>query len=185
MFKLLSLISLLLAGLSACTSNFVPSEVGPNGEYLGWHCEGDVDSQEDWRCTKKTMKNGVLVTAPVSEKPAIEQQSIIKAPVPVAMSAPVPETVMEDQPALDDGAFTIQLGAFGNRQIAASVMEDLALDGDIQIVDILVNGQRFSALILGQYSSREEALLVADRLSERQVSFWIRSMRSLRDAAVR
>lgn len=184
MFKLLWLTPLLLSTLTACTSNFVPSEVGPNGEYIGWHCEGDVNSQEDWRCAKKTMKDGVLITTPVSAEPVIVEDSPAQEPVFVALPAAAPEAVSEQQPTLSSSGFTIQIGAFASREVAASVIDDLVLEGDIQIVDTLVNGQPYSVVVLGQYSSREEAQQGAAQLAAQQVNYWIRSMRSLRDAAV-
>jgi septal ring-binding cell division protein DamX len=183
-FKLLWLIPLLLSALTACTSNFVPSEVGPKGEYIGWHCEGDVNSQEDWRCAKKAMKDGVLVTMSVSDESVIAEQPPIEESVPVAMPAPIPETAVEEEPTLINSGFTIQLGAFANREVAASVIEGLALEGDIQIINTTVNGQRYSVIIFGRYSSREEAELNTDQLAAKQDNYWIRSMRSLRDAAV-
>ena len=184
MLKLLWLTPLFLSVLTACTSNFVPSEVGPNGEYIGWHCEGDVNSQKDWRCAKKAMKAGVLVTTPVSDESVIAEQPPIEESVPVALPAPIHETAVEEQPMLINSGFTIQLGAFANREVAASVIEGLALEGNIQIVDTMVNGQRYSVVIMGQYSSREEAELSTGQLALQQVNYWIRSMRSLRDAAV-
>lgn len=205
MFKLLWLTPLLLAGLTGCTSNFVPADVGPDGEYIGWHCEGDVSSQDHWRCEKKTMKEGVLVsspTAPVEDKESVTDEPAIKLAVieePViegpVTEEPAPTAILEStsesspQPILPSSGFTIQLGAYASRQIAESVADSFEIDGPLKTVDILTNGQRFSVVILGQYNTKEQAQQAAEQLNEtsddRQINYWIRSMRSLLDAVVK
>ena len=200
MFKLLWLTPLLLAGLTGCTSNFVPADVGPDGEYIGWHCEGDVSSRDHWRCEKKTMKEGVLVsspTAPVEDKESVTDEPIIKVAVieePLT-EEPAPTAILEStsesspQPILPNSGFTIQLGAYASRQIAESVADSFQIDGPLKTVDILTNGQRFSVVILGQYSTKEQAQQAAEQLSEtpdgKQINYWVRSMRSLLDAVVK
>ena len=200
MFKLLWLTPLLLAGLTGCTSNFVPADVGPDGEYIGWHCEGDVSSRDHWRCEKKTMKDGVLVSSPavpVEDKESVIEESLLEKPVteePVT-EEPAPAVVSEPdsdsspQPALENSGFTIQLGAYTSRQIAESVADSFQIDGPLKTVDILTNGQRFSVVILGQYSTKEQAQQAAEQLSEtpdgKQINYWVRSMRSLLDAVVK
>ena len=200
MFKLLWLTPLLLAGLTGCTSNFVPADVGPDGEYIGWHCEGDVSSRDHWRCEKKTMKDGVLVSSPavpVEDKESVIEESLVEKPVteePVT-EEPAPAVVSEPdsdsspQPTLQNSGFTIQLGAYTSRQIAESVADSIQIDGPLKTVDILTNGQRFSVVILGQYSTKEQAQQAAEQLSEtpdgKQINYWVRSMRSLLDAVVK
>lgn len=188
MFKLIWLTSLLLAGLTACTSNFVPSKVDSNGAYIGWHCEGDVNSQQLWHCSKKTMKDG-MPAAPgeYSSDPAMTG-SVIAEPLTVesapAVSSAQPRPQASSGPRVGPkGGFTIQIGAYTDRQVAESVVEALAVQVDIRIVDIVVKGQGFSAVVLGHYSSLEEAQQAADQLLKEQSSYWIRSMRSLSDAA--
>lgn len=165
MFKPLWLTPLMLAGLTACTSNFVPAEVGPDGKYLGWHCEGDVNSREHWRCDKKTMKDGIVVTETESTGTS------------------------KTQPALKDNGFTIQLGAYASRQVAESVAASLAVEGQVNTVDIMASGQVVTVVILGQYISKEQAQGAAVRLNEisdgKKINYWIRSMRSLLDAVVK
>ena len=193
MFKLIWLTSLLLAGLTACTSNFVPSKVDSNGEYIGWHCEADVNSQELWHCSKKTMKEGVPAdmpaapgeysSDPVMTGSVIAEPLIVESAPGVASAQPRPQVSSGPRVRLK-GGFTIQIGAYADRQVAESVVEALAVQVDIRIVDIVVKGQGFSAVVLGHYSSLEEAQQAADQLLKEQSSYWIRSMRSLSDAAV-
>ncbi|MGB2375962.1 MAG: hypothetical protein ACPH45_05745, partial [Porticoccaceae bacterium] len=52
----------ILFALSACSSSVVPSKVGPNGEYIGWHCSGDIASEGNWHCEEKVLKDGQVVT---------------------------------------------------------------------------------------------------------------------------
>jgi len=199
-FKLQWITLLLLAGLAGCTSNFVPAEVGPDGEYIGWHCEGDVSSRDHWRCEKKTMKEGVLVSSPAvavkegesvieelaTDEPVTEAP-VKEAPAPAVVSEPVSES--SSQPALPDSGFTVQLGAYTSRQIAESVANSFKIDGPLKTVDIMTNGQRFSVVILGQYSTKEQAQQAAEQLNEtldgKQINYWVRSMRSLLDAVVK
>jgi len=189
-FKLLWLTPLLLAGLTGCTSNFVPADVGPDGKYIGWHCEGDVSSRDHWRCEKKTMKEGVLVsspTAPVEDKESVIEEPAIEEPAPTVVSKPASDS--SPLPALQNSGFTIQLGAYTSRQIAESVADSFEVDGLLKTVDIMTNGQRFSVVILGQYSTKEQAQQAAEQLNEtsddKQINYWIRSMRSLLDAVVK
>ncbi|MDA9090804.1 SPOR domain-containing protein [Porticoccaceae bacterium] len=200
MFKLQWITLLLLAGLAGCTSNFVPAEVGTDGEYIGWHCEGDVSSRDHWRCEKKTMKEGVLVSSPAvavkegesvieelaTDEPVTEAP-VKEAPAPAVVSEPVSES--SSQPALPDSGFTVQLGAYTSRQIAESVANSFKIDGPLKTVDIMTNGQRFSVVILGQYSTKEQAQQAAEQLNEtldgKQINYWVRSMRSLLDAVVK
>lgn len=182
MFKLIWLTPLLLVGLTACTSNFVPSEVNASGEYIGWHCEGDVNSRELWRCSKKTMKEGMPVDMAATSGDDTEQ--LLNDPVTALPSSLTtqPQSSSESSAGSKEG-YTIQVGAYADRQVAVSVAEALAVKDDIRIVDIVVRGQNLFALVLGHYSSLEEAQQVADELLSGQESYWIRTMRSLSDAA--
>ena len=89
-------------------------------------------------------------------------------------------------PVYQGSGYSIQLGAYANPQIAARVVEQMAVDGDIDVVEVLSNGKTFSIVLLGQYPSRAEAQNIADRLTSQrpEIRYWIRSMRSVRDAAV-
>ena len=89
-------------------------------------------------------------------------------------------------PAYQSSGYSIQLGAYANAQIAARIVEQMAIDGDIDVVEVLSSGKTFSIVLLGQYPSRAEAQNIADRLTSQrpEIRYWIRSMRSVRDAAV-
>ena len=58
MIRILFTTAVLLGTLAGCSSTVVPAKVGPNGEYIGWHCSGDITSEGDWHCEQKTLKDG-------------------------------------------------------------------------------------------------------------------------------
>lgn len=175
-----------LALLGGCASNFVPADVGPNGEYIGWHCEGDVTSQQDWRCDKKTLKDGLVIQSAteLAPSPVITESKAVSEP-------PVQEIILDSEvpaspPEFQSSGYSIQLGAYANGQIAAKMVDQMALDGDVNVVEVLSGGKTFSVVLLGHYPSRGSAQVIADHLTSQQpeIRYWIRSMRSVRDAAV-
>jgi septal ring-binding cell division protein DamX len=95
------------------------------------------------------------------------------APQPAAASSEVQEPKLS--------GYTIQLGAFDNPEQAQTVAAGLGVEGDIQIRQIISRGTTFSVILMGQYSSRADANAVAETLS---INYWIRSLRSLVNAAV-
>jgi len=48
--------------LTACSSISSLPGAAPDEEYIGWHCEGDVESTDNWNCSEQLMKGGVLVS---------------------------------------------------------------------------------------------------------------------------
>ena len=176
----------LLALLGGCASNFVPVDVGPDGKYIGWHCEGDVTSKQNWRCDQKTLKDGLVIqSATELTPPAVitESKAVSEEPVQaIILDSGMPAS----PPAYQSSGYSIQLGAYANAQIAARIVEQMAINGDIDVVEVLSNGKTFSIVLLGQYPSRAEAQNIADRLTSQrpEIRYWIRSMRSVRDAAV-
>jgi septal ring-binding cell division protein DamX len=196
LYKLL-VVSFLIAGLGGCTSAPTPIKVAANGEYIGWHCEGDISSDEHWRCDKKTLKDGQVVTTATAVEPVPESVPVLE-PEPLAASVtesepstravsvdslPVINTV-EAEPlssATEQSGFTIQLGAFDRPEQAQNVAANLDAQGDIQIRQIISNGRTFSVILMGQYPSRAEANKVTETLG---INYWVRSLRSLADATV-
>ena len=57
--------------LSACSglksSEFSRQSPGPDGEYLGWHCEGEVALRDNWNCSEKLLKDGLVVVEPAAQ----------------------------------------------------------------------------------------------------------------------
>lgn len=194
----LSITLCLLCVLSACSSTVVPSKVGPNGEYIGWHCSGDIASEGNWHCEEKVLKDGqVVVVAESAGKENLEAQSQIERSADTqsangqsvtAASAKAPQPLPEQssQPASVDAksdyptwGYSLQLGAYRSHQQAQQAAENMLLTGPIEIRDIISQGKPFSVILLGHYASRSEAELAAQNLT---VNYWIRSMRSLVNA---
>ena len=70
-FILRPLLVLTLFILSACSglksSEFSRQSPGPDGEYLGWHCEGEVVLRDNWNCSEKLLKDGLVVVEPAAQ----------------------------------------------------------------------------------------------------------------------
>lgn len=195
MYKFLA-ITFLIIGLGGCSSAPTPIKVAPNGEYIGWHCEGDINSDEHWRCDKKTLKDGLVVTTATAveavtesalSRPVESEVSTVAATPNVvetkspAPQAEEPESTHESGSIHLNSGFTIQLGAFDSPEQARSVAAALDVEGDIQIRQILSRGTTFAVILMGQYASRAEADAVAETLG---INYWVRSLRSLADATV-
>ena len=50
--------------LSACSSLGTRFSKQDSVEYLGWYCEGDINSKTEWNCSERVLKNG----QPVNER---------------------------------------------------------------------------------------------------------------------
>ena len=180
----------ILFALSACSSSVVPSKVGPNGEYIGWHCSGDIASEGNWHCEEKVLKDGQVVTevGPTAvAKVETEQASEISADrqVPDEVESTQQKQTVAEKTAVDTKSsypttgYSLQLGAYRNRQQAEQAAENMLLSGPVEIRDIISQGKPFSVILLGHYATRSEAESAAQYLT---INYWIRSMRSLADA---
>lgn len=192
MIRILFTTAILLGMLAGCSSAVVPAKVGPNGEYIGWHCSGDIASDGDWLCEKKTLKDGKVVTAAVSPQaaapvaPSMQEpiQESVKDSVPIVESVPSP--LVEIAPAKTESSppttgYSLQLGAYLSRQQAEEAAADMVLSGALEVREIMSQGRAFSVILLGHYPTRSAAEAAAQNLT---ISYWVRSMRSLADAAV-
>ena len=80
-FILRPLLVLTLFILSACSglksSEFSRQSPGPDGEYLGWHCEGEVVLRDNWNCSEKLLKDGLVVVEPAAQvEVALETEAL-------------------------------------------------------------------------------------------------------------
>lgn len=180
----------ILFALSACSSSVVPSKVGPNGEYIGWHCSGDIASEGNWHCEEKVLKDGQVVTlvGPTAvAKAETEQAQAISADRQVPdevestqqQQTAVAKTSVDVEPNYPTSGYSLQLGAYRSRQQAEQAAENMLLSGPFEIRDIISQGKPFSVILLGHYATRSEAESAAQYLT---INYWIRSMRSLADA---
>ena len=192
MIRILCTTAILLGSLAGCSSTVVPAKVGPTGEYIGWHCSGDITSESNWNCEQKTLKDGKVVTAavppqaaapaaPSNQEPAQEEPIKENASSPVTDAAPAETVSAKTQPSLPTTGYSLQLGAYLSRQQAEEVAADMVLSGTLEVREIMSQGRAFSVILLGHYPTRSDAEAAAQNLT---ISYWVRSMRSLADAAV-
>lgn len=192
MIRILCTTAILLGTLAGCSSTVVPAKVGPTGEYIGWHCSGDITSESNWNCEQKTLKDGKVVTAavppkaaapaaPSNQEPAQGEPIKENAPSLVTEAAPAETVSAKTHPSLPTTGYSLQLGAYLSRQQAEEVAADMVLSGTLEVREIMSQGRAFSVILLGHYPTRSDAEAVAQNLT---ISYWVRSMRSLADAAV-
>jgi septal ring-binding cell division protein DamX len=193
LIRVLFTTAILLSTLAGCSSTVVPAKVGANGEYIGWHCSGDITSEGDWHCEQKTLKDGKVATvaapppavAPVAQptqEPVKESAPIVESlPSPVTETAPAKTQQSLPTKSLPATGYSLQLGAYLSRQQAEEVAADMVLSGTLEVREIISQGRAFSVILLGHYPTRSEAEAAAQNLT---ISYWVRSMRSLAHAAV-
>ncbi|MDB9706437.1 SPOR domain-containing protein [Porticoccaceae bacterium] len=62
--------------ISACSglgsSDSSRSSAGPDREYLGWHCQGAIESSDQWHCSEQLLKGGELVSPVQVEAETVE-----------------------------------------------------------------------------------------------------------------
>ena len=185
--------------LSAC-SGFGPpdssrSSQGPDGEYLGWHCEGAIESSDNWNCSEQLFKGGSLVPPIDVEVEAVEP--IVLKPVEIALDTSLPEAELaagktstqqipsEKVPVFDISAngYTVQLGAYLSQDVAEQAADNIRLaEGELR-VRAIVDGERYLfVLVYGQYRSRQQAEIVTEQLIELNpdLNYWIRTIGSMR-----
>ena len=102
-------------------------------------------------------------------------------PSPVAEAAPAKTEQSLPTKSLPTTGYSLQLGAYLSRQQAEEAAADMVLSGTLEVREIISQGRAFSVILLGHYPTRNEAEAAAQNLT---ISYWVRSMRSLADAAV-
>lgn len=202
-FILRPLLLLALFVLSACSglksSEFSRQSPGPDGEYLGWHCEGEVALRDNWNCSEKLLTDGLVVVEPAAqvevaaETEALEVDSFeITAAVeggvnPKASVNKVPSKKAPDTrfPKFDISAngYTVQLGAYLSQALAERAADNMILPGgELRIRDLVTAERRFFVLIYGRYQTRQQAEVASEPLVvlNSGLNYWIRSIASMR-----
>jgi septal ring-binding cell division protein DamX len=194
--------------LSACSglspSDSSRSSPGPGGEYIGWHCEGAIESSDHWNCSEQLLKGGELVSPAQipsqveadtleskSAEPAEPASDIsISEPKPKPEPEPDSELASSDSsaeliPVFDISAngYTVQLGAYLSQTMAEQAADNIRLTGGELRVRDIVDGERYLfVLVYGQYSSRQQAEIATEQLIELNpgLNYWVRSIASMR-----
>ena len=200
--------------ISACSglgsSDSSRSSAGPDREYIGWHCQGAIESSDQWHCSEQLLRGGELVSPVQVEAETVEpnfleinspeiDSSEINSPEPAETvpdtNVPKAELVEEgakDKPltkvmAFDIGAngYTVQLGAYLTQAVAEQAADNISLaEGELRIRTI-ADGERYLFVVVyGQYPSRQQAEQATAQLVELnpQLDFWIRTIASIRQA---
>jgi cell division septation protein DedD len=186
--------------LSACSglspSDSSRSSPGPGGEYIGWHCEGAIESSDHWNCSEQLLKGGELVS-PAQIPSQVEADTLeSKSAEPaepasdISISEPDPELATPDYsaeliPVFDISAngYTVQLGAYLSQEMAEQAADNIRLTGGELRVRDIVDGERYLfVLVYGQYSSRQQAEIATEQLIELNpgLNYWVRSIASMR-----
>lgn len=191
MFKLFGAAALLAVVLSGCSSTTGPINKAPETASRSWYCADNASSDELWLCSKNPVNDGqpAAVNAPVVKAPAAQ----LKAPAaqskaPAAkLTAPAASNKVPAAPIKTPhplSGYLVQLGAFSALQVAEQqaqqIAQELNLGSDVQVTEITSQGTAFWVVFLGHYQNRAAADVAAKKLG---INYWVRSMRSLANAA--
>ncbi len=188
--------SFLLAACSGHSPSDSPGSArGSDGEYIGWHCQGEIESADNWNCSKQLLRGGSLVPPIEVEVEAVEP--IVLKPAEIALDTSLSETDLaagktpthqvasEKVPVFDISAngYTVQLGAYLSQDVAEQAADNIRLaEGELRVRTI-VDGERYLfVLVYGQYQSRQQAEIVTEQLTELNpdLNYWIRTIESMR-----
>ena len=198
MFKLFGAAALLAVVLSGCSSTTGPINKAPETASRSWYCADNASSDELWLCSKNPVNDGqpAAVNAPVVKAPAAQLKApAAKLTAPAARSkapaakltAPAASNKVPAAPIKTPhplSGYLVQLGAFSALQVAEQqaqqIAQELNLGSDVQVTEITSQGTAFWVVFLGHYQNRAAADVAAKKLG---INYWVRSMRSLANAA--
>ena len=191
MFKLFGAAALLAVVLSGCSSTTGPINKAPETASRSWYCADNASSDELWLCSKNPVNDGqpAAVNAPVVKAPAAQLKAPaakLKAPA-AKLTAPAASNKVPAAPIKTPhplSGYLVQLGAFSTLQVAEQqaqqIAQELNLGSDVQVTEITSQGTAFWVVFLGHYQNRAAADVAAKKLG---INYWVRSMRSLANAA--
>ena len=198
MFKLFGAAALLAVVLSGCSSTTGPINKAPETASRSWYCADNASSDELWLCSKNPVNDGqpAAVNAPVVKAPAAKLTApaarskalAAKSKAPAAkLTAPAASNKVPAAPIKTPhplSGYLVQLGAFSALQVAEQqaqqIAQELNLGSDVQVTEITSQGTAFWVVFLGHYQNRAAADVAAKKLG---INYWVRSMRSLANAA--
>ena len=191
MFKLFGAAALLAVVLSGCSSTTGPINKAPETASRSWYCADNASSDELWLCSKNPVNDGqpAAVNAPVVKAPAAQLKApAAKLTAPAAkLTAPAASNKVPAAPIKTPhplSGYLVQLGAFSTLQVAEQqaqqIAQELNLGSDVQVTEITSQGTAFWVVFLGHYQNRAAADVAAKKLG---INYWVRSMRSLANAA--
>jgi septal ring-binding cell division protein DamX len=183
--------------LSACSglspSDLSRSSPGPDGEYMGWHCEGvtegEAESSDNWSCSETLLRDGLVLSEiprPDQVEASVENTLVAKAPIRKApiRKASVKKALATRFPKFDisGNGYTVQLGAFGSQIMAERAADNIMLPGgELRIRDIISGERQLFVVVYGQYQTPEQAEVATEPLVvlNSGLNYWIRSIASM------
>ena len=182
----------LAASLSACASiDSADAQAGAE-EYVGWHCDGDINSKTNWRCRETALKSGVPLASkddvnPSDNPPASAPKSSDTAVVAETVPASALESSASSVKPLDISAdgYTVQLGAYLQQAVAEAAADRIiAADGVLRIRDLLSAERMVYVIVYGQYPTRQAAEVAAQELvtQNNNLNYWVRPIKSMRES---
>jgi septal ring-binding cell division protein DamX len=205
LFKLFGAAALLAVVLSGCSSTTGPINKAPETASRSWYCADNASSDELWLCSKNPVNDGqpAAINAPVVKVPAAQLKApaakltapaarskalAAKSKAPAAkLTAPAASNKVPAAPIKTPhplSGYLVQLGAFSALQVAEQqaqqIAQELNLGSDVQVTEITSQGTAFWVVFLGHYQNRAAADVAAKKLG---INYWVRSMRSLANAA--
>jgi septal ring-binding cell division protein DamX len=205
LFKLFGAAALLAVVLIGCSSTTGPINKAPETASRSWYCADNASSDELWLCSKNPVNDGqpAAVNAPVVKAPAAQLKApaakltapaarskapAAKSKAPAAkLTAPAASNKVPAAPIKTPhplSGYLVQLGAFSTLQVAEQqaqqIAQELNLGSDVQVTEITSQGTAFWVVFLGHYQNRAAADVAAKKLG---INYWVRSMRSLANAA--
>lgn len=168
--------------ISACSglgsSDSSRSSAGPDREYIGWHCQGAIESSDQWHCSEQLLKGGELVSPVQVEAKTVESNFLeinsseinsseinsleINSPEPAETvpdtsvpKAELAEEVVKDKPltkvmAFDIGAngYTVQLGAYLTQAVAEQAADNISLAEGELRIRTIADGERYLFVVV-------------------------------------
>ena len=175
---LLSIVFLISACSGLGSSDSSRSSAGPDREYIGWHCQGAIESSDQWHCSEQLLKGGELVSPVQVEAKTVESNFLeinsseinsleinsleINSPEPAETvpdtsvpKAELAEEVVKDKPltkvmAFDIGAngYTVQLGAYLTQAVAEQAADNISLAEGELRIGTIADGERYLFVVV-------------------------------------
>ena len=187
--------------LGACSglspSDLSRSSPGPDGEYMGWHCEGvtegEAESSDNWSCSETLLKDGLVISETphsVQAEASVENSSVKKSTKKAPIrKAPIRKALVKKAPAarfpkfdISGSGYTVQLGAYGSQIMAERAADNIMLPGgELRIRDIIAGERQLFVVVYGQYQTPEQAQVATEPLVvlNSGLNYWIRSIASM------
>jgi hypothetical protein len=147
--------------LSACSgqgpSDSSRATSGPDGEYIGWHCQGEIESTDNWNCSEQRLKGGALVAPAQVETETFEPNLLEVNSSEIKGSEINGSEINSSEPA----EIILDTSVPGTELTAGEALEQQIPIEQASLFDISAKG---FTVQLGAYLSQEMAEQAADNI---------------------